>query len=136
MIKKQKWHLNDSLENLYSKFKQIHSASKISYATFCKCRPFWILQPTVNSRQTCMCITHANMSLIVQKLKYLKIINDSSSQEVVKCLCCNRDSERCLERKCEHCKDKKIDSLEYEGEDFTTLSPLRLGQHTNGLLQW
>nr|CAI5869021.1 unnamed protein product [Callosobruchus analis] len=127
MIKKQKRYLNDSLKNLYSKFKQIHPTSKISYATFCKYRSFWILQPTVNSSQTCMCITHANMSLIVQKLKYLKVINESSSQEVMKSLCCNRDSERCLERKCEHCKEKKMDSLEYEGEDFTSLSPLRLG---------
>ncbi|CAH0550877.1 unnamed protein product [Brassicogethes aeneus] len=119
-IKKQKRYLNDTLKNLYTKFKQNNPTYQISYATFCKFRPFWILQPTLNSRQTCMCITHANMSLIVQKLKYLKIINESSSQEVVKSLCCNRDSERCLERKCRKCKENKISFLDYEGEDFTS----------------
>ncbi|XP_031338109.1 uncharacterized protein LOC116175586 [Photinus pyralis] len=114
--KKQKRYLNDSLMNLHKKFLAAHSNLKISYASFCKLRPFWVLIPNARCRETCLCSTHANMSLLVRKLKQLNIINESSEKDVIRSLCCKSESEipkePCLERKCPDCKGTKINRMD------------------------
>lgn len=51
-VKKQKRYLNNALKNLQIKFNAIHNV-KVSYASFCHLRPFWIVSPDVNKRDTC-----------------------------------------------------------------------------------
>lgn len=120
-IKKQKRYLNDSLKNLYFKFKRNYPAKKMSYATFCKFRPFWVLQPKVKDRSTCTCISHANISLIISKLKHLKIINEGTSEALVNNLCCTSENrELCLEGNCFKCKTKKVNFLAYNENEYTS----------------
>lgn len=45
-VKKQKRYLNNTLKNLQIKFNTTHNV-KISYASFCRLRPFWIVNPDV-----------------------------------------------------------------------------------------
>ena len=42
-LKKQKRLLNDTILNLYNEFKQ--TTKSMFYSTFCKLRPFWVVQP-------------------------------------------------------------------------------------------
>ncbi|CAH1118147.1 unnamed protein product [Phaedon cochleariae] len=106
--KKQRRLLNDTLINLHKKFVASHPEhKKMSYATFSKLRPFWILKPSHRDRDTCLCKQHANISLIVQSLKSHKIINESTINEVIKTLCCgDSPQEKCLERSCSLCIDR------------------------------
>lgn len=60
--------------NLYEKFKE-ETKIKMSYALFCRFRPFWVLVPNVNKRNTCLCVTHTNMEMMVTALKKAAIIN-------------------------------------------------------------
>nr|CAI5859503.1 unnamed protein product [Callosobruchus analis] len=80
--KMQKRYLNDSLKNMYGKFRSAHPDIKISYSAFCRMRPFWVLQPKISGKETCLCILHTNMQLIVSKLYYLKIIKEKTLEDL------------------------------------------------------
>ncbi|XP_054720926.1 uncharacterized protein LOC129230544 [Uloborus diversus] len=49
---------------------------KISYTTFCRMKPFWVVPPKMRDRETCACIKHENMEFITSKLHRLKVIED------------------------------------------------------------
>lgn len=105
--KKKKRLLTDTLLNLFRKFKLSHPHIKLSYASFCKLRPFWIVSPSLK-RETCLCTHHENMILVVTKLKQLKMIAENTPDEVTKSICCNDQKDICLQRICLECKDKEI----------------------------
>lgn len=90
----------------------------ISYETFRRYRPFWVIFPKAASRNTCLCSTHTNNDYIVHALHQAKIIPYSSSTDVAKSLCCNNMlNVLCLERKCLQCSDKIIDFNVINGND-------------------
>lgn len=109
-IKKQKRYISDTLKNLHKKFLAAHPDQKIGYSLFCKLRPFWVLQPDARKRETCMCIVHANMDLLVSALRKNCIIKEKTSSEVVKSLVCNGPvlKETCLERSCQSCVLREV----------------------------
>lgn len=114
--KKHKWQkrfLNDSLQNLFKDFCAEVPQFKLSYATCCKFRPFWIVFPKVTDRGTCKCVQHENMYLLVDKLHAKKLIEQKSSYELCKTLCCEGDhlKEKCLERRCSLCINKTMVTL-------------------------
>lgn len=119
-IKKQKRYLNDSLKNIYNAFKVAHPRVTISYSAFCKCRPFWVLEPNARLRETCLCIIHDNMALMLSKLKALKIIHPGTPSEMLKEICCDSSNEDCLARMCCRCKLKELKVLEYDGAELIT----------------
>ncbi|KAJ8720790.1 hypothetical protein PYW08_006255 [Mythimna loreyi] len=95
---------------------------KISYKSFCRYRPFWVLNPKVTSRETCLCATHTNMELLIKSMKNSRMINENSAMEVCRSICCEDMKENCLERKCLICRHKDIafnkftpnDTIKYE----------------------
>lgn len=89
--KRQKRYLNDSLINLHKDFCAELPQLKMSCATFCKLRPFWIVFPKVTDRDTCKCVLHENMSLLIEKLYNKKVIGLKSHYELCKDLCCEGD---------------------------------------------
>lgn len=118
--KKQRRYLTDSMKNLFDKFRKEHPFLKLGYSSFCRFRPFWVLPPP-KKRETCLCVQHENMDLIVSKLSQLKIIKPKTSQDLVKSLCCEVLTEECLVRKCQNCKQKTINfNLDPMQKDDTT----------------
>ncbi|KAF2884159.1 hypothetical protein ILUMI_22018 [Ignelater luminosus] len=109
--KKQKRYLNDLLMILHKMFLASRPNIKISYSDFCKLRPFEILIPNAKYRETCMCSVHANMSFFCAKLKQLKMIKESSPDDIIRSMCYPSafPSEICSERKCPECLNKKIE---------------------------
>ncbi|XP_047991938.1 uncharacterized protein LOC125230721 [Leguminivora glycinivorella] len=108
-VKKQIRLLNDSLFNLHKTFLN-KTGVIVSYETFRRCRPFWVVLPKAASRNTCLCALHANNDFIAQALHKAKILPYSSATDVAKSLCCNKIlSVSCLERKCLQCRSKDID---------------------------
>ena len=103
--KKQKRYITDSLKNLHLKYVK-EANMNISYSLFCRMRPFWIVQPKLSDRDTCMCIIqdtcmciiHENAKLKVQKLKQLRGLEDSNLDEIAKPLCCAKSEvgESCM----------------------------------------
>lgn len=120
--RKQKQFLLDTMGNLHKKFVS-STAIALTYSYFCKCRPFWILQPRVADRDTCRCIMHSNFNYLLEVLNRANIISIGSHQKVLEYLCCDRYNEECLSRNCRECKLKTI-----KYEEFNNSTNLNLKQ--------
>lgn len=125
--KKQKRYLNNSLQFLHRKFCETHSFV-VSYALFCRLRPFWVIPRKIDGRDTCLCFKHENIELQWQKLKKegvmkkKKMIEYTTEEGVLKEkeidltldevlaeeMCCEVPTEKCFFRKCEACSHKLI----------------------------
>lgn len=112
-IKKQKRLLQDTMKDLHNKFIKTKEIS-LSYAMFCRLRPFWVVAPNIHQRETCLCITHANMDLTLTSLKQVNIIDFSNYQGMLNFLCCDRFNEECLMRVCINCKKRSIYYYEFD----------------------
>lgn len=118
-VRKQKRYMLDSLLGLYNKFQQ-NSNVNISYQTFCRLRPFWIVAPKIHERDTCLCINHANINLKLSALFNGKILNYNSHQKLLLELCCDRYNEQCLSRKCQMCVNKSPSYKEFDNRRHIT----------------
>ena len=67
--KKQTYILTDYLSNLYNKFKSENPTLKISFTSFCRSRPKYILLTAFSSRSACLCTKHQNAVLSLKVLK-------------------------------------------------------------------
>jgi hypothetical protein len=106
------------MKELHGKFVKTHSA--ISYAAFCKYRPFWIVYPSVTNRNTCLCVTCSNFEFVVKKLHTLKITTANCGIKLLQEICCQSDDEMCLSRKCNLCAKKIVCYEEFQMEDECT----------------
>ncbi|CAF4845706.1 unnamed protein product [Pieris macdunnoughi] len=105
---RQKRVLYDTLYNLHQKF--LHTVNyKISLSTFCRFRPFWVTWQNVNDRNTCQCIQHANIQLIISKLHEVKALKFCTVTSALATITCNVHSTKCLFRKCLTCKERSLD---------------------------
>lgn len=117
--KMQKRFLNDTMRNLHIKFlsKCPQYLNKVSYAFFCRFRPYWIVPLDWRARETCLCELHANMNLVVQKLHSLKLVEEKTPNEIIKHMTCNGElNEKCLERKCPECSNLNVKFCEFTDE--------------------
>lgn len=51
-VKMQKRILNDTLQNLHKSFCAEYPGARCSYASFCRWKPFWIIDPKCDQRVT------------------------------------------------------------------------------------
>lgn len=103
--RKQKRYVLQSLLGLYEKFHQ-NKNFKLSYQTFCRLRPFWIVAAKIDQRDTCLCIMHANIDLKFSALCNARILNYNNYHKLLQELCCDRYNEQCLTRECQNCVSK------------------------------
>lgn len=96
MVRKQKRYLLNTVRNLHKKF--LKSGNIISYSLLCRLKPLWVVASKVSDRDTCMCIAHSNIELIVDSCRKSKVLKVSSYENLLQSLCCNRYHEKCLRR--------------------------------------
>jgi len=112
--KKQKRYLVSSIEKLHKKFLQSHNF-RVSYSSFCRLKPFWVVQPKVTARNTCMCIKHANFQFLIDKLHQQKVIAQKQAADLCKVVCCDPARKECMFKECSRCQVHRIsDDLELE----------------------
>jgi len=111
--KQQKRFLRDTLGNLHVKFCQLH-AKEMSYSKFCLLKPFWIVQPQVSDRQTCLCVRHENIKLLIRKMHQVGLITEKDPNEVCKAVVCDVTSKKCMYGECELCQDKVLPETKNE----------------------
>ena len=106
--KKQKRLLNDSLQNLYQKFKSENNSS-LSLTTFYRLKPFYIVKPSPTDRETCLCKTCENLRFKAESLQKIKAVPDGSIENLVKHVACNAKSQTCMYNNCGICKEKSFE---------------------------
>nr|CAI5869595.1 unnamed protein product [Callosobruchus analis] len=116
-IKKQKRYLNGSLSSTYVQFKKLYPQIKISYQTYCKFRPFWVLRPNARLRDTCLCMVHDNMKLLMTKANTYNIIETKDPIQLSRQICCDETTEDCINRTCSICQNKTIKISNLEKDD-------------------
>lgn len=102
-IQKQKRYLLFTMKNLHKKFIEKTGIKTISYQTFVKLKPFWVVHKKLHQRDTCMCITHANFKLKVSKLKLLRLLKTDSLTQILKNTVCDVDNKSCMFGTCKNC---------------------------------
>jgi hypothetical protein len=113
-LKKQKRYLNDSLKTLHEIFVKENTDNKVSYPTFCKFRPFYIVEMKAGDRNTCLCKLHENMRFKVEKLHQLKLIETKNPETVSECVVCDMKHKPCANGNCSRCKSKEIPLTTHE----------------------
>lgn len=114
-IKMQKRFLNDTMKNLHRRFLLENPDCKISYSLFCRIRPFWVVQPSIADRESCLCKVHENLGFLVEKLHSLGFIGGTDLEEMAESVCCDSNSKDCMYNECPACKDKDF-SVATEGD--------------------
>lgn len=110
--KRQKRYLLENLRNLHKIYLTM-SKYPLSYQSFCKLKPFWVLKPKVEDRETCRCLKHLNFEYLVLALGNAKVIEAKTSNDVIRTMCCDPVKANCLFRKCQNCKDKHLKINEF-----------------------
>ena len=109
--KMQKRYICDSSLKLHRKFLAENPSLKVSYAMFCRLRPFFVLLPTLNTRETCCCKLHENLQLLGNKLVRLHLLKRSNIEELADSSACSRLSKFCMYSVCSICCDNTPDLL-------------------------
>lgn len=104
--------------NLYKVYKS--ESGKYSLTTFYKYKPFFVLSPGIQNRETSLCIKHANFDLLLLALhKHKLLLNCKTSKDVLSLISCNLKSFKCMNSECEACKLLKLNY--HLAEDQTNL---------------
>ena len=93
---------------LKSYIKKFRGLNQISFSTFCKLLPLWMVKAQVSDRDTCLRIQHENMVLIISALPSNNIINYNTSSRLLSSITCSQWTEDCLLRTCKFCCNKSI----------------------------
>jgi hypothetical protein len=72
----QRYALNDTLKNIYSKFQAEYSHVRMSFSTFSRQKPKWIKCIKWISRRQCLCLRHQNAAL---KLKAIQVFRSPNA---------------------------------------------------------
>ena len=107
-VKKQKRILNDTLKNLYIKYKCETQCRELCYSTFCKFRPFWVVFPTEGERNTCLCKTCDNTNFLACTLGKVDAIPTTCLESLATQIVCSTHNMDCMYRQCKSCSTKRI----------------------------
>lgn len=104
----------------------VHQDERLHYTTFIRYRPFYVVTPKINERDTiCACVRHSNISLKVLKLKKLGMIKTLNLDDLIMEIACDTNSKECMYGKCSKSKEKDIDT-----------SVAEIGNDTISWLEW
>lgn len=110
--KKQRRILNDTLANLHIKFLA-ETNIKISYSTFCRLRPFWVVFPNESDRNTCLCKMCENTQFMCNALTKSIAIENNDIGKIIESLICDQKRKGCMFGDCRKCNTNR---LEYNSE--------------------
>ena len=106
--KMQKRFLSETIENLHKKFLAEFTKVKISYTSFWRLKPFWVVPPRDKDRETCLCRIHENLQIMATKLKQLNVIKTDNLDKLVQMVACDTDEIDCMYGFCKKCSENDV----------------------------
>lgn len=98
--------MTDTLRNLHKIYKD--GGGKYSFTTLFKYKPFYVLSPTVNNRETCMCVKHSKIQFVFDALKKKSVITEKTIKDLINSVCCE-ETFRCMYNYCDKCRGSKVE---------------------------
>jgi len=102
-VKKQIYILRDTCKNLHKKYLCENELNTVSYTTFLRLKPFWVISRPVVRRNTCLCKTCDNLQLKANILLKTKVLNTARLEHLASAFCCSADSVQCMFGLCSLC---------------------------------
>ncbi|KAG8246890.1 hypothetical protein J6590_074292, partial [Homalodisca vitripennis] len=87
--------------------------------TFCKLRPFWVVEPHVDDRNTVACKIHDNIEYLAAALHKAGIVDKATPKGIAENICCDSGNISCLRRQCNACKDLTIPYFINDNKEIT-----------------
>ncbi|KAE8750603.1 hypothetical protein FOCC_FOCC002583 [Frankliniella occidentalis] len=115
-VTKRKRYLKGRMSDLYLSYIQ-SDEKPVSYSTFCKFKPFYVVMKDLKERDTCLCTKCENMELLMQSLWQAGISPVSTNLSLLRSLCCSPRTDDCLQRKCNKCKTNEVAFRPCENEN-------------------
>jgi hypothetical protein len=104
-MKKQRRILNHSLQDLHEQFQMENKETTLSYSSFCRQRPWWVLPPKESDRETCSCKIHENTRFLAIELKRKQLLDTDNLRSLVSLAACSTSDKKCMYGNCRKCKD-------------------------------
>ena len=101
--KQQKRYLCDTMLNLYEKFKSENPSARISYTSFTRLRPFYVVPASVHQRDTVKCKLHCNVEFKASKLHALGVLKSANLTTLISSVVCSMEEETCMYGTCPNC---------------------------------
>ena len=99
------------------KFLAENPNTNLSYTTFTRLRPFHVVYPNVNQRETTACKAHSNCELLSSKLHQIGVLKSKNINEIVDLIVCSSTDISCMYSTCKKCCNNL--SNMYTGIDIT-----------------
>ncbi|XP_061598342.1 uncharacterized protein LOC133461445 [Cololabis saira] len=117
----QKRLLTDTMKNLHRKFLSEHIGD-VSYTTFCRLRPFWVVTPSSSDRDTCLCKRHENLQFMANALQSQGLLSSRNIEEMSEATMCDTKAKTCAYGECGECLLTCYPTLKTPGEEIIGLS--------------
>ncbi|KAL1250481.1 hypothetical protein QQF64_018277 [Cirrhinus molitorella] len=102
--KKQRRVLTKPLTELHAQYQtEVEQSLSISYRQFARRRPFYMTEPKTRDRDTCACVEHENVRLLVNKLAKMGLLRTTSISELINMIVCDPKNKASMYRVCPKC---------------------------------
>jgi len=107
-VKMHKRFLLDTVVNLYEQCKSEYPLAKILYSMFAKLRPFWVVKPVPNDRETRLFQIHENGQHLADRVYFLGLVTSKcrNVEDLAASVCCDINSRACAYGECGMCKER------------------------------
>lgn len=106
--KKQKRYLLDTMQRLHASFIEEFNVN-CSYSYFSKQRPFYVVTPSIDGRETCLCKQHVNINYKLLALRKNRRVFTNNLSAYIDSIVCNPKKKICMFGDClSCCTDPKL----------------------------
>lgn len=103
--KQQRRILNFSLQDLNEQFATVNKVLPLSYASFCRKRPWWVLAPRAIDRDTCSCKIYENTRFLADELKRKQLLVSDNLKDLISQAVCSTTDKKLMYCNCRKYKD-------------------------------
>ena len=102
--KMQRRVLTKPLIEIHAQYQtEVEQQLSMSYRQFVRRRPFYITEPKTSDRDTCACLEHENIRLLLNKLTKRGLLNTTSISELLSIIVGDPKNKACMDCVCPKC---------------------------------
>lgn len=114
--KMQKRLLTGTMKDLHRRFLS-ENIGHVSYTSFCRLRPFWVVTPSSSDRDTCLCKKHENLQFMANALQRQGLLSSRNIENMCEATMCDPKSKVCAYGECSECLLTCYPMLKTPGEE-------------------